>query len=101
LETITDWTGRVTRFAYDTSRVPGKPLLTSVTGPTGCQTLYEYDAEARLTALIDPNGHRTGYRYDEQGRVVERRIAGIGSSTYEYQADRTVGTDALGQTTGS
>ena len=99
LDSVTDFAGRVTRFAYDTTSVPGKPLLTLVTGPLGCQTKYEYDTQPRLTAVVDPNGFRTGYSYDAQGRVVQRNVAGVGSDTYSYQVDRTIWTDALGHTT--
>src|SRR6266550_3312859 len=40
LEGIQDWAGRRTTFQYDTASASPKNLLTTVIGPTGCQTLY-------------------------------------------------------------
>ena len=54
----------------------GKPLLTTVTGPTGCQTGYRYDATPLLTQVIDPNGYVTSYSYSG-GKVSARQIVGI------------------------
>jgi len=40
LQTIEDWAGRTTSFAYDVASAAPKNLLTTVTGPMGCQTQY-------------------------------------------------------------
>ena len=66
LETIQDWAGRLTTFQYDTASIPGKPVLATVIGPSGCQTGYGYEnAEGipRLTRVTDPNGYDTTYAF--------------------------------------
>lgn len=55
LESIQDWAGRRTSFLYDTATVAGKPLLTTVTGPSGCQTQYGY-ATFTLDTAVNPAG---------------------------------------------
>ena len=42
LQSIEDWAGRITTLSYDTTTFSGQPVLTEVTGPTGCQTQYQY-----------------------------------------------------------
>jgi YD repeat-containing protein len=42
LQSIEDWAQRRTTFAYDAVTASPKALLTTVTGPTGCQTAYRY-----------------------------------------------------------
>ena len=61
LQSIEDWAGRFTTFAYDTHSAAPKNLLTTITGPTGCQTVYEYgqvgsgtNADWTVTGIIDP-----------------------------------------------
>jgi len=73
LQTIEDWAGRITTFQYNTTLASPKNLLTTVTGPTGCQTEYQYatftlstftNAAAydwMLLGIIDPNGFATSY----------------------------------------
>ena len=97
LQSITDFAGRVTRFEYDAAKIPGKPVLTRIVGPTGCQTSYEYTVTAALTAVIDPNGYRTQYTYDAQRRVLSRYVVGVGTDKYTYGADGNI-TNALGET---
>ena len=85
LQTIQDWAGRRTTFAYDTASVPSKPLLTTVTGPSGCQTVYGYNGTPLLTQVTDPNGYRSTYTYDNRNRVASRSVAGLGTTNYSYQ----------------
>jgi YD repeat-containing protein len=84
LSEIIDWAGRKTAFQYDVKSIPGKPVMTQVTGPTGCQTRYAYDSEARLASITDPNGYTTSYKYDKIGRVIERTIANGSTTKYQY-----------------
>ena len=98
LQSIEDWAGRTTTFAYDTASIPGRPLLTTVTGPTGCQTGYQYDAFARLTGITSPNGYQTGYGYDLMGRTTWRNVSGAGRTTYTYGTGMMSVQDALGNT---
>ena len=42
LSTIQDWANRLTTFQYDTASTAPLYLLTTVTGPTGCQTQYQH-----------------------------------------------------------
>jgi len=94
LEEIQDWAGRRTTFQYDSASIPGKPVLTTVIGPSGCQTGYASVADAngipRLTQVTDPNGYATTYDYDQAGRVTQRTLVSEGSTTsYNYQAGST------------
>src|SRR5579871_1751792 len=112
LQSIEDWAGRFTSFAYDTVTASPKNLLTTLTGPTGCQTVYQYStftlaggtSDWLLSGIIDPNGYGTSYTYDQQRRVVTRTIQGVGVTTYLYQPGLMWTVDALGhpttQTTG-
>ena len=99
LISVTDFAGRITNFEYDTTSITGKSLLTKITGPTGCQTRYEYNAQALLTAVVDPNGFRTEYTYDSKKRVLTRNVVGVGINRYDYSVNGAVQTDMLGQTT--
>src|SRR5262249_7278310 len=64
LQSIQDWAGRRTTLQYDTASASPKNLLTTVTGPTGCQTLYQYltftlaggTSDWLLSGIVDPNG---------------------------------------------
>jgi YD repeat-containing protein len=84
LQGIQDWADRRTTFAYNTGLVAGKPVLTTVTGPSGCQTQYQYNSQGLLTGIVDPNGYGTSYAYDSMGRVASRVVAGAGATTYAY-----------------
>ena len=84
LASITDFAERVTRFEYDVTQIPGKPLLTKIIGPTGCETRYEYSDRAVLTAVTDPNGHTTEYGYDAERRVTARNLVGVGIDRYSH-----------------
>ena len=75
LTNIQDWAGRRTTFQYDTASASPKNLLTTITGPTGCQTQYQYATFAvysgttltsdwMLSGIVDPNGYGTSYTYD-------------------------------------
>src|SRR5204863_388253 len=70
LETIQDWAGRRVTMQYDTASVSGKPLLTTVIGLSGCQTVYRYSSTPLLTGIVDPNGYNTSYSYDAQTQKV-------------------------------
>jgi len=63
LQSIQDWAGRVTTFQYDQTSATPRNLLTTVIGPTGCQTAYQYNlvtgtpsSDWLLTGITDPNG---------------------------------------------
>src|SRR5437660_6864060 len=112
LESIQDWADRRTSFQYDTVSASPKNLLTTVIGPTGCQTVYQYStftlaggtSDWLLSGIVDPNGWGTSYSYDQQRRVVSRTVSGAGVTTYLYQSGLVWTVDALGnlttQTTG-
>ena len=101
LGSITDFADRTTSFDYDVDLIAGKPLLTKITGPTGCETSYEYTATAALTAVTDPNGCRTEYGYDSQRRVIWRNIVGAGTNKdvdrYSYEGGSVI-TNVMGET---
>ena len=101
LANIQDWAGRTTTFGYDTMTYPGTPLLTDVTGPTGCQTSYTYSCtnsgDCLLTGITDPQGYITSYAYDANGRVTNYWVPGAGLTIYEYLDDgEVIITDAAG-----
>jgi len=99
LSNIEDWAGRITTFAYDTTSVAGQPALTTITGPTGCQTLYEYNSSSQLTQITDPNGYSTTYAYDSNNRVTLRHALGVGVTTYTYSGSAQQVVNALGHIT--
>lgn len=116
LQTIEDWAGRLTTFQYNTTLASPDNLLTTVTGPTGCQTQYQYSTFTQfsggtysgkwfLSGIVDPNGYGTSYSFDMQGRIINRVIQGAGTYTYLYQPNLMWIVDPLGnittQTTGS
>jgi len=108
---IQDWAGRRTTFQYDTTTASPRNLLTTVTGPTGCQTGYQYStftlstfsfgvaSDWLLSGITSPNGYQTGYTYDQQKRVVTRTVAGVGTTTYLYQPNIMMSVDVLGNIT--
>jgi hypothetical protein len=55
LQSIEDWAGRITTFLYDTTSIPTKPALTTVVGPTGCETGYAYDYSSGIPRLDQIN----------------------------------------------
>ena len=77
LSSIQDWAGRRTTFQYDTASASPKNLLTTVIGPSGCQTVYGYTtftlagaaSDWLLSRITDPNGFATDYSYDQQRRA--------------------------------
>lgn len=117
VQSIQDWAGRRTTFQYNTASASPRNLLTTVIGPTGCQTGYQYGTFALstlsfgvasdwlLSGIVDPNGYGTSYTYDRQKRVVTRTVAGVGTTTYLYQPNVMLTIDVLGnlttQTTGA
>ena len=98
LQSITDFAGRITRFDYNTTQISGKPLLTKITGPTGCETSYEYSDRAVLTAVTDPNGNTTEYAYDAGRRVTARNLVGVGIDNYSYTSKSASFTNVMGET---
>src|SRR5690349_9905138 len=91
LQSIKDWANRRTTFRYDTASASPKNLLTTVTGPTGCQTGYGYatftleggTSDWLLNKIVDPNGVETDCVYDQQRRVISRSVVGGGVSRVE------------------
>jgi YD repeat-containing protein len=99
---IEDWAGRRTTFAYNTTLATPKNLLTTVTGPTGCQTQYQYSqvtlgsgSDWFLTGIIDPNGFGTSYTYNSLPQVTTRAVAGVGTTSYSYFNNDVITQDAL------
>ena len=72
LSSVTDWVGRVVRYAYDSN---GR--LSRVTDREGQVTTYAYDgSSSRLTIITDANGHVAVTNvYDSQGRVSTQKDA--------------------------
>jgi YD repeat-containing protein len=113
LQSVQDWADRRTTFQYDTTSASPRNLLTTVTGPTGCQTGYQYStftlaggtSDWLLSGIVSPNGFGTSYTYDQQKRVTKRTVAGVGTTTYLYQPGVMLTVDVLGhvttQTTGT
>jgi RHS repeat-associated protein len=76
LLTATDPLGRITTYAYETSKAdPDFGRLLSVTEADGladeATTGYEYDTAGNVTAIIDPLGVRTEFEYDKLDRKVK------------------------------
>ena len=74
--------------------------LTKVTYPDGTGYRYLYDAAGRIVAVDDLAGQPIErHQYDAQGRAVTSEVAGgVEKLTFSFQPDRTVVTDALGDT---
>jgi len=89
---ITDATGRTTRFAYPQCTTGFScEMLASVTNPAGQVTTFgQYDANGRLLRKTDPNGLVTTYTYDLRGRVrtvTETPALGTArTTTFNYDA---------------
>ena len=109
LSTIQDWANRLTTFQYDTASTAPLNLLTTVTGPTGCQTQYQHatftqysggviTSACYLSGILDPAGNGTSYLYDQQGRAANRIIQGVGIHTYLYQPGAILSLDPMGST---
>ena len=100
LQSIQDWANRLTTFKYNTASASPLNLLTTMIGPTGCQTQYQYSTFTQwnagtysskwlLSGVVDPNGYGTSYSFDMQSRVINRVIQGVGTYTYLYAASST------------
>ncbi len=107
LQTIQDWANRLTTFQFNTVSASPLNLLTTVTGPTSCNTQYQYATHTQfdgtnytsswlMSGIVDPNGYQTSYMFDMQGRVTTRGIAGAGFTNYYYQPGLMWTVDALG-----
>ncbi len=93
LVSVTDASGGVWQFAYETRETPG------VLGADGQEITL---VDQLLTVWTDPNGAVQGRQeYDELGRVVEQTTAASGQRTFAYdEVNReTVVTDAYDNTT--
>ena len=107
LQNIEDWAGRRTTFQYDSASASPKNLLTTVTGPTGCQTQYQHTtfplaggtSDWLLSGIVDPNGYGTSYSFDQQRRTVSRTVAGVGTTSFLYQPGAHFVVDALSSIT--
>lgn len=105
LQSIQDWADRRTTFQYDTTTASPKNLLTTIIGPTGCQTGYQYSFTGPkphdwlLTGIIDPNGYGTSYTYNADQQIATRTVAGVGTTTYTYDTGYMQTQDALGNIT--
>ncbi|HEY1296589.1 MAG TPA: RHS repeat-associated core domain-containing protein, partial [Chloroflexota bacterium] len=79
LISITDWSGRVVHYAYDTNT---PPRLHSVTDRNNQVTTYAYNGSSpQLASITDANGHvAVTMTYDSQGRVATQKDA-LGLST--------------------
>ncbi len=108
LTSFTDWAGRLTQFQYDTVTASPLDLLTTVIGPTLCNTAYKYatftqysggsySSKWLLSGIISPNGYGTSYLYDMQSRVTNRIIQGVGQYTYLYQPGYMTTIDSVGK----
>jgi len=84
LQTVTDFAGRVTTYAYDSL---GR--LTTITEPdpdgegalTAPVTTYTYDGDSsRILTVTDPAGNVTAYTYSN-GQVLSKTVNGIVEST--------------------
>jgi len=71
---ITDWAGREITFTYDGGTLAGRQLLETVTDATGQVTTYGYDSQGRLTSITDPAGDLTEYQYDSEDRAIQRTV---------------------------
>jgi uncharacterized protein RhaS with RHS repeats len=98
----------VTSFQYQGTGPAA--ALTTVTGPTGCKTVYGYvpgqtttpSVTWLLNSITDPNGYRTTYTYDNNNRITQRYVAAGGALTQYAYGMTTAGTymqttDALGE----
>jgi len=71
--------------------------LVSFTDGNGSTTKYVYDSHGRMKEWYDGNGNnQVVNKYDSEDRVVWQTDANGGEYTIEYEADRTITTDAEG-----
>ena len=71
--------------------------LISFTDGNGSTTRYMYDSQGRMKEWYDGNGNnQVVNKYDSEDRVVWQTDANGGEYTIEYEADRTITTDAEG-----
>lgn len=106
LQSIQDWAGRRTTFQYDTTTASPRNLLTTIIGPTGCQTGYQYNLvgtapsqDWMLIGIVDPNGYGTSYTYNTNLQISTRTITGVGTTTYTYSPTSLQIEDVLGNIT--
>ena len=78
VETMTEPTGGVWRYAYDS-----QGMRTSSTNPLGQVTRNTYDAAGRITGQTEPNGLATTYAYDTRGRLTAQ-TRGLEATNYSY-----------------
>jgi RHS repeat-associated protein len=78
--------GQRVAFGYDDA---GR--LTSVSDSDGAVTAYRYDANGNVTAVVPPGRPAHGFGYsalDQLESYSPPAVAGAGSTTYEFNADR-------------
>jgi YD repeat-containing protein len=87
LTSVTDWSGRMVKYGYDTNN---PPRLKTATDRNNQVTTYAYDGTTQhLTSITDANGHvALTMTYDSQGRVATQKDAqGLGTgqlTTFSY-----------------
>ncbi|MBI3661256.1 hypothetical protein HY230_12400 [Candidatus Acetothermia bacterium] len=67
-------------FTYD----PSFHQVTSITGPTGSTTRFEYDEKGNLTKIIDALGNSTQMTYDGRGQLLTRTDASGNTTRFVY-----------------
>jgi YD repeat-containing protein len=88
LLTVTDETGQGITLGYG-----GAPnyLLSSVTGPTGRQLRFTYDASYNLTKVTLPDGSALNYAYDSNGNLTSVTYPDGKVKTYVYNEPSLTG----------
>uniref|UniRef100_UPI00300C6437 DUF6531 domain-containing protein n=1 Tax=Citrobacter amalonaticus TaxID=35703 RepID=UPI00300C6437 len=80
LTAVTDPLGRKTTYAPDV--VSGD--VSSIKGPDGKETRFDYNRQGQLIATLYPDGTTTRNDYDSLGRITAQTAAGGGITRYRY-----------------
>jgi RHS repeat-associated protein len=93
---ITQATGGMTSFAYDTNND-----RTSVTNQNGKTTNFSYDSTGNVTGITDPLGNAIAFTYDTKGDLLTATNAKGKTTTFTYgvTGNLTAIKDALTNTT--
>jgi RHS repeat-associated protein len=82
LESVTDRSGRTTRFVYDDLK-----QLIEIVNPEGGINKAEYDANGNIIKLVDANGNITVFLYDLNNRLVKKVYADGKETSFDYDGD--------------
>lgn len=85
IRSVTDASGRITSFSYNTLR-----QCISATLPDGRTASFTYDDRQNLLRVIDFGGISTSYTYDKDNAVIQiRKGQGSTITSFTYQTDKS------------